>query len=98
MYAGYQRPSIKLYHTEQTGVDMSGNIHIRLRRDDGTYFDNETLLLVGIHELSHVISDDFNHGLDFVECYDKLKSSAIRLGMISSESLIDKRYPRFENI
>jgi hypothetical protein len=92
-HGGYNYPHPRIFSSYETGVDTRGNIHLVLYDANNKLFDNDTLILVGIHELAHLLSNDNGHGVDFTEVHRNLKESAIELGFLTDESKVSSMYP-----
>lgn len=88
----YSNP--KIYDSDKTGVDYDGNIHIIFRDKNKNKYSDETIILVGIHEISHIISQENSHNDNFVLVYDILKDTAIKLKLLDKKSKIDESYPQ----
>lgn len=56
-------------------------------------FDSDTIFMVCLHEISHVISKTTEHGNDFQVVYNNLLLAAKRLNYLSEKSKINSSYP-----
>lgn len=86
-------PPFSLHLTESKShvIDKS-NIYLVIRRDD-KYFDDQTLLSVALHELSHVICPDYNHSSLFYAIEEELQSVAREKGYLTPNFIPDENYP-----
>lgn len=56
------------------------------------YYNSQTQILVYIHEISHLLSQD-GHGPQFQSTEKRLRSTALALGLITPESRVEVGYP-----
>lgn len=98
---GYVVPDSKLEEepqsTSRTIFREVPVVRLRLRRPTGEYFTFETLLLVYLHELSHLLCPNTGHTPEFVAIENRLVQMATELGYITAFAQIEKDYPRLEH-
>jgi len=77
---------IRLYGANDTLTENKKNIYLCLKNRNGTYYDYNTLLYIAIHELAHVLNDEYdttnNHGDKFNEINNLLLKRAESLNLI----------------
>lgn len=59
-------------------------IHLCMKDKNGSYYDDNMLTYVLIHELAHVISDSIGHTPEFYENFDQLLLKAEEMGIYDS--------------
>lgn len=67
-------------------------IHIVIHKNQSKYFDNNTLLLIGIHEMTHVVNINKHHDSEFKRIEKEFIDIANKLGYLNSNG-IDVDYP-----
>jgi len=85
---------LRLQPTEDLSrIEQKHIIYLVLYRQDGQRFDDQSLLLVLLHELAHVFAPhDKNHGEEFDRALDQLQMMGRRLGLIEVTQ-VDHYYP-----
>jgi len=77
---------IRLYGANDTLTENKKNIYLCLKNRNRTYYDYNTLLYIAIHELAHVLNDEYdttnNHGDKFNEINNLLLKRAESLNLI----------------
>jgi len=68
-------------------------VEIQMRNKDGKYFDQQTLYVVYLHEMTHVLFPTQGHSSIFYQQEDRLLQAAIELGYISEKIPVDSSYP-----
>lgn len=79
--------------TDKTYVKDKKHIYIVLKKENGEFFDNNTLMNAAIHELTHIICNDTDHGPVFIENEKLIKQTAIKLKFYNDKTSIDHSYP-----
>jgi hypothetical protein len=93
-FSGYQLPT---YYIRDSKIGKSRTIfrtghHPVIEIWFGDHND-DTIKMVFLHELSHVISKEPNHGPQFYKIEDDLRQTAITLGYLDPKSQIEHDYP-----
>jgi len=73
--------------------NSSPEVEIRMTDDNGMYYPRETLYLVFLHELAHILSPTPEHTSEFWALERELVGTAISLGYVTEKALIDESYP-----
>lgn len=71
----------------------STKVYITVKDEDGNLYDDESIKLGIIHELSHIISDTREHTDEFYNIEKTLKDRAIVKGYLNSKARCDSSYP-----
>ena len=71
-------------------------VHVCVKKDDGTYYDQNTVIYVLIHELAHVLCTEYGHTENYYKIFDELLEEAIRLDIYNPNQNIDTTYPVME--
>lgn len=66
--------------TDSTFTINKRNIFLCIKKN-GKYIDNNTLMFVAIHELSHIKNGSYGHDASFVKTFKELLKKAIYLGI-----------------
>ena len=78
--------NIKLYGANDTLTENKKKIYLCLKHPNGTYYDYNTILYIAIHELAHVLNDEYdttnNHGDKFNKINELLLKRAQALNLI----------------
>ena len=81
---------------ETKTVFRRGNIpviHLCIEDDRGIKFDEETVIIALIHEISHVLCNERGHTNKFYNIENEILSNAIKLRLITNESSVEENYP-----
>jgi hypothetical protein len=77
---------IRLYGANDTLTENKKKIYLCLKHPNGTYYDYNTILYIAIHELAHVLNDEYdttgNHGAKFNQINEVLLKRAESLNLI----------------
>lgn len=94
----YQSPymlqkEITLYPSKNYSYTENKNtIYLVIKNKNDQYYSEDTILLVLIHEMSHIISNTLQHTDEFYEIEDTLLKISKELDIISDYE-IDNNYP-----
>lgn len=97
--AGYNLPEYYVTPTQRGKTrtlfhhGAPAEVEIRMTDDEGRYYSRETLYLVFLHELAHILSPTAEHTPEFYALERDLAGTAISLGYVSDKALIDESYP-----
>lgn len=98
--SGYVCPSFNLVERYTFGNsytqfhnNKTPTIYILARDGQGRAYDEDTIKLAIIHEMSHVIYGGENHPKEFYDIERKLKDVAIHTNHLHGESQVDPMYP-----
>ena len=69
-------------------------IEIIMRKPSGELYDKDTLVIVYLHEMAHIICQEPKHGPKFLEWEDMLIKKAQELGHLQPDSRVDNTYPQ----
>ena len=93
VYPGIDSKNIKLYGANNTLTENKKKIFLCLKKKNGDYYDYNTLLYLAIHELAHVINNEYdtghNHGEKFNELNDILLTRAYDKGLLDKNKEIE---------
>jgi len=67
---------------------------VRFYNKRGSYYDDNTLAYVALHEAAHTLVSSIGHGWDFEETFAELLKKAERGGYYDPKKKIDPAYPR----
>ena len=84
--------NIKLYRGEKSYTINKENVYICLKDDNGNYYDDNTLIYVIAHELSHVICDEIGHTEKFHRIFEALLIKMEEEGLYNSKISIKHDY------
>ena len=91
------QPKYQLHVSQDKSYTMGKeDIYIVLRDSNGTLFDINTLILVSIHELTHVIcpsNDNYNHSDLFKKMEDSILETAHHLKICNKNKNVSESYP-----
>ena len=91
------QPKYRLHVSHDKSYTMGKeDIYIVLRDSNGTLFDINTLILVSIHELTHVIcpsNDNYNHSDLFKKMEDSILETAHHLKICNKNKSVSESYP-----
>jgi hypothetical protein len=93
VYPDIDSKNIKLYGANNTLTENKKKIFLCLKKKNGEYYDYNTLLYLAIHELAHVINNEYdtghNHGEKFNELNDILLTRAYDKGLLDKNKEIE---------
>jgi hypothetical protein len=84
--------SISLYRGEKSYTINKKKVYLCLKDKDGKYYNNNMLMYVALHELSHVICDEIGHTDKFNRIFDDLLQKAQKMGVYNPSLPLDKNY------
>jgi ABC-type cobalt transport system substrate-binding protein len=67
-------------------------IHMCLKDEHGNYYSQNTLLLVLLHEIAHIINRTVGHDLNFQETYKELLEYASQKGIVDIKIPVPPTY------
>lgn len=92
VYPDIDKKEITLYGANSTLTENKKRIFICLKKKNGEYYDYNTLLYISIHELAHVINDEYdtheNHGEKFNKINLELIDKAHNMGLLDKNKEI----------
>lgn len=97
--AGYSLPNYMINESTngESRTIFSGDdlplVEIQTLNPDGEYYDRETLIMVYLHEMVHVLFPNESHTSAFYDHEDRLIQAAIDLKYISEDTIVDSQYP-----
>jgi hypothetical protein len=94
-YGGKTSNYVLKEHPDKAYSFLKRSIHLKIRKKDGNFFDDTTLIYVGLHELAHTLCikmDGNDHGPEFQRVFTNLIEIGIELGYIKEDSKIDPDY------
>jgi hypothetical protein len=68
------------------------DIYLCMYDENNKFYENQQLIYVLLHEISHVICDDIGHTDDFFEIFDELLNIAIRMKIYDPEFVLKEKY------
>ena len=80
------RPDIKSYTVNKH------DMHLCLEDDNGSYYDDNLLIYVTLHELAHIFCDEIGHTKNFYKIFDKLTDIAEKVKIYDSSIALPKEY------
>ena len=83
-------------HPHRSYSYMKRSVYLVLRKEDGSLYDNNTLVYVALHELGHIMChkmDGASHGHMWKLVFDRLITIATEKGYYDTEQAIDGDYP-----
>lgn len=83
--------TIKFYKGDKSFTINKQDVFICLTDEDNVYYNNNMLIYVLLHELSHVICDEIGHTPKFHKIFDELLIKAI------DKDIYDPNIPMTEN-
>jgi len=93
VYPYIDSKNIKLYGANNTLTENKKKIFLWFKKKNGEYYDYNTLLYLAIHELAHVINNEYhtghNHGEKFNELNDTLLTRAYDKGLLDKNKEIE---------
>jgi hypothetical protein len=84
--------NIKLYRGEKSYTINKEKVYICLKDENGNYYDNNTLIYVIAHELSHAICDEIGHTEKFHNIFEALLKKMEEEGLYNSKIPIQHDY------
>ena len=70
---------LEFYHDTKSFTINKQQVHLCLKDEHGNYYDENMLLYVALHELSHVICDEIGHTPKFWAIFDKVLEKASKI-------------------
>jgi len=58
----------------------------------GIYYDENTITYVALHELAHVVNDEWGHGSEFVKEFDNILAIATSKGLYNPGKKMPRNY------
>lgn len=93
IYPDIDSKNIKLYGANNTLTENKKKIFLCLKKRNGEYYDYNTLLYLAIHELAHVINNEYdtghNHGDKFNQINEDLLEKAYSKGLLDKNKEIE---------
>lgn len=83
-------------HPDKSFSFMKRSIYLKIRKEDGSFYDDQTLIYVGLHELAHTVCgklDGDAHGPEFQLVFGRLLDIGIELNYFDPKSKMDDSYP-----
>ena len=84
--------NIKLYRGEKSYTINKEKLYICLKDENGYYYDDNTLIYVIAHELSHAICDEIGHTEKFHRIFEALLLNMEEQGIYNSKIPIKQDY------
>lgn len=84
--------NINFYRGEKSYTINKKKVYICLKDENGNYYDNNTLIYVIAHELSHVICDEIGHTEKFHHIFETLLKKMDEEGLYNSKIPIKHDY------
>lgn len=84
--------NIKLYRGEKSYTINKEKVYICLKDENGHYYDDNTLIYVIAHELSHAICDEIGHTEKFYRIFEALLVNMEEQGIYNSKIPIKQDY------
>ena len=84
--------NIKLYRGEKSYTINKEKVYICLKDENGNYYDDNTLIYVIAHELSHAICDEIGHTEKFHRIFEALLVNMEEQGIYNSKIPIKQDY------
>jgi len=93
VYPDLDSKNIRLYGANDTLTENKRVIYLCLKRKNNEYYDYNTLLYLAIHELAHVINNEYdtghNHGDKFNQINEDLLEKAYSKGLLDKNKEIE---------
>ena len=83
---------IKLYVGSKSYTINKSRIYMCLKDSNGNYYDDNSLMFVLLHEISHVICNSIGHTDEFHKIFEDLLKEAEKVGIYSSKIPMIKNY------
>lgn len=83
---------IKLYVGSKSYTINKSRIYLCLKDSDEKYYDNNSLMFVLLHEISHVICKSIGHTEEFHKIFEDLLVEAEKVGIYDSKIPMIKNY------
>ena len=80
------QPDIKSYTINKH------DMHLCLEDDNGSYYDDNLLIYVTLHELAHIFCDEIGHTENFYKIFNKLTDIAEKVKIYDSSISLPKEY------
>lgn len=83
-------------HAESSFAWKKSTIYLAIRRKDGSFYDDNTLMFVGTHELAHCLMDEDtrHHPPEYQTFFATLLRKAADLGFYNPKIPFDRSYPQ----
>lgn len=93
VYPDLDNKKIKLYGANDTLTENKKIIYLCVKRKNNEYYDYNTILYIAIHELAHVLNDEYDtssyHGEKFQKINEYLLKRAVNLGIFDPNKEIN---------
>jgi len=93
IYPDIDKKGIHLYGANDTLTENKKKIFICVKRRNGEYYDYNTILYISVHELAHVLNNEYditeNHGAKFNDINNQLLNKAYELGLLDKTKPIN---------
>ena len=83
---------IDMYKGNKSYTINKEKVYLCLKDKDGEYYNDNLLIFVTLHELSHVISDTIGHDKKFNNIFDALLKKAAEMNIYNPKLPIDQNY------
>jgi len=83
---------IDIYKGDKSYTINKEKVYLCLKDEHGEYYNDNLLIFVTLHELSHVISDTIGHDKKFNNIFDQLLKKATELNIYDPKLPIDQNY------
>lgn len=83
---------IKLYVGSKSYTINKSRIYMCLKDDNGQYYDDNSLMFVLLHEMSHVICKSIGHTNEFQQIFNELLIEATKVGIYNPNIPMVKKY------
>lgn len=80
------QPDIKSYTVNKHAM------HLCLQNKDGSYYDENILIYVTLHELAHIFCDEVGHTPAYHKIFERLLQIASNVGIYDETILLPKEY------
>jgi len=83
---------IYIYKGNKSYTINKEKVYLCLKDENGEYYNDNLLIFVTLHELSHVISDTIGHDKKFNNIFDELLRKATEMNIYDPKLPIDQNY------
>jgi len=88
-------PAVKdldFYEGERSYTINKEKVYLCLKDEDGKYYDDNSLIFVLTHEISHALNDEVGHTEKFHKIFEDLLNKATELGLYNPSIPMVKNY------